>query len=106
MSALLQRVGKPRPALQGLLIVAVNGFAVAAAGQPAAPGPPQGAPAAPSGSGAEADSELSQPLVPLDQFQLRAQQPTGPAPKPPAEIRYTWKVEGLGPTGLERRFLD
>lgn len=108
MRVWLQRVRNPRAALQALLVGAVNGFALAAAAQPGAAEPPQGTPAAiaPNSAAEPIDPELSQPLVPLDQFQLRAQQPTGPAPKPPAQIRYTWKIEGLGPTGLERRFRD
>lgn len=50
------------------------------------------------------DPELTKPLVPLDQFQLEVQQPSGPAPKPAAEIRYTVRVEGLRAVGLEGQF--
>ena len=70
-----------------------------------APSPVEPAPAAEPPPGQIAvDPELSRPLVPLDQFQLQAQQPTGPAPKPTPEIRYTVRVVGLRPIGLEGRF--
>lgn len=69
----------------------------------AAPASPPSPPATTPSPGA-VDQELTRPLVPLDQFQLQARQPSGPAPKTPAEVRYTVRVEGLKAVGLEGRF--
>jgi translocation and assembly module TamA len=76
-----------------------------AAPTPAASSPVEPLPAAEPPPGQVAvDPELSRPLVPLDQFQLQAQQPAGPAPKPTPEIRYALRINGLRQIGLDGRF--
>lgn len=67
---------------------------------PAVPPPAAGSAAATVG----ADPALTQPLTPLDQFNLSVPRETAPAPAEAPEVRYTIKVSGLDRLGLERDF--
>jgi translocation and assembly module TamA len=83
-------------------LAAVTSATARQAQAPASPPPVLGAE-----PGAEAvDPELLRPLTPLDQFNVEAQQPSGPAPAAPPPVTYTLRTEGLDTVGLQRRFRD
>jgi translocation and assembly module TamA len=80
-------------------------------GQPAAAAAPQPAPAiTPAGTfppvTEPADPALTEPLTPIDQFQLATPAANAKAATdaPPPVIRYTVTIEGLKQIGLEGRF--